>query len=69
MQGYFLMCFGCIAHMGHGHHKKKVAPTPTIDPVRGLQAEESQEDGKLQKSILMSFHIEYVFEPHKLLMI
>lgn len=52
---YFLMRFGCGSHMAHGHHKKKVTSTPTIDPVCGLEVEEEQGYGKLQNGHLYRF--------------
>ena len=52
---YFLMRFGCGAHMTHGHHKKKVTPVPTIDPVCGIQVEDEQGYGKLQNGSLYRF--------------
>ena len=52
---YFLMRFGCGAHMTHGHHKKKVASMPTIDPVCGTTVDEEQGYGKLQNGHLYRF--------------
>jgi len=52
---YFLMRFGCGAHMTHGHHKKKVTTIPTIDPVCGAEVGEEQGYGKLQSGHLYRF--------------
>lgn len=52
---YFLMRFGCGAHMTHGHHKKKVTPEPIIDPVCGIKIEDEHGYGKLQNGNLYRF--------------
>ena len=52
---YFLMRFGCGAHMAHGHHKKKAVSVPTIDPVCGTEVDEEQGYGKLQNGHLYRF--------------
>ena len=52
---YFLMRFGCGAHMTHGHHKKKVTPVPIIDPVCGIKVDDEQGYGKLQNEHLYRF--------------
>tara|TARA_B110000467_G_C17996567_1_gene303151 strand:+ start:282 stop:503 length:222 start_codon:yes stop_codon:yes gene_type:complete len=59
---YFLMCFGCGAHMAHGHHKNKVTPTPTIDSVFDLELEYYQGYGKLQDGHLFRFYSNLPFK-------
>jgi YHS domain-containing protein len=52
---YFLMRFGCGAHTTHGHHKKEIVQTSTVDPVCGLKIDENQGYGKLQNEHLYRF--------------
>jgi len=54
---YFMMRFGCGAHMAHGHHshKKKTSDEAIFDPVCGVKITEDEGYGKLQDGILYRF--------------
>jgi len=55
---YFLMRFGCGAHMTHGHHKedkKTDEKTIFVDPVCGENVKEDQGYGELVDGRLFRF--------------
>jgi YHS domain-containing protein len=54
---YFMMRFGCGAHMMHGHHghSKKDKKPPTIDPICGMVVAEEKGYGKLHHGELFRF--------------
>jgi len=55
---YFLMRFGCGAHMAHGHHDKEKESTEEeifLDPVCGEKVAEAQGYGELVDGRLFRF--------------
>jgi YHS domain-containing protein len=54
---YFMMRFGCGAHMTHGHHNhsKSDKPETDIDPVCGKVVKQEEGYGKLQQGKLYRF--------------
>ena len=54
---YFMMRFGCGAHMAHGHHNsaKSDKTEPIIDPVCSKVVEQEQGYGKLHQGVLYRF--------------
>jgi YHS domain-containing protein len=52
---YFMMRYGCGAHMTHGHHEKERTKGILIDPVCGHEVEEDKGYGKLEESHLYRF--------------
>ncbi len=54
---YFMMRFGCGAHMVHGHHEntKGTDTKKHIDPVCGMQVDPDKGYGKMHKGALYRF--------------
>ena len=54
---YFMMRYGCGAHMihGHKHGKNKDSTQKRIDPVCGMEVESSKGYGKMHKDTLYRF--------------
>jgi len=52
---YFLMRYGCGAHMVHGHHKHKVEDNQFTDPVCGKPVVTEQGYGVMYEGTLYRF--------------
>lgn len=56
---YFMMRFGCGAHMLHGHHKGQGGHdrggATHVDPVCGMKVEMSEGYGKMHDGVLYRF--------------
>jgi len=52
---YFMMRYGCGAHMIHGHHSKQNDNKMHFDPVCGMKVDEDKGYGKMQDGTLYRF--------------